>query len=123
MPRSVFLLGVAVALLGLPLAVVDQAVCPADLITPERCARVRFGMTRPEVTALLGRPADQSAPGGTWDVIGWRLPRKGMVDERWHGRRWDIHVRYHLEGVVLRAYCWPVARPGPLTRLRSWLGW
>jgi hypothetical protein len=112
MPRLVYLLGVALAL---ALAFTDWALTLQAGVTEANVRRIRVGMTRCEVTALVGhRP---------YVLIG---NGERYVPEKWlyTGRRGSIEVTTGKDGRAESAR-WVSEDPqrAVLDRLRAWLGW
>jgi hypothetical protein len=119
MSRRVYLLGLGLALVALALAVTDAALGPSTGVTEANVRRIRPGMPLAEVEALMG--------GRGKPLIGFR----GLVPEEMAGR-WiwvgsDGLAWVGLDGTarVVEVEWWPSAEssPGPLARLRDWLGW
>jgi hypothetical protein len=116
MSRRVYLLGLGAALVALALAFTDRALSLRPGVTEANVKRIRAGMTLGQVNALLGsRPTDRLSvmgPGGPPFTYVWKGPA-GMA------------LVYELPGGRVRAAQWvrDEDQPGPLARLRSWLGW
>src|SRR5262249_43061242 len=89
-------------------------------LTEDNVRRLRPGMTLAEVEALLGGPATwemdmcREAPG---EKLGFRWLRKSVNE----GVR--LEVQFFEDGRVRAAAGWGRRQPGPLARLRAWLGW
>ncbi len=137
MSRRMYVLGVALTLVALALAVTDWALSLQPGVTERNVNRVREGMSVSEVEALMGKP----------HVPGVSMLVKGSGRVRWYtslycwvgsdgiaclllrpdGRAWRA-VWFHRDSpeggapfVTLTAG--KPASPGPLVRLRAWLGW
>jgi hypothetical protein len=118
MPRRVYLLGVGLALVALALALTDWALSLQPGVTEANFRRIRVGMTIEEVETLLGGPGE---------IINQQLV---CLDFHWYGdtglavvaldRRGDDQT-WRVTESVWRPFYAPV--PGPLARLRAWLGW
>jgi hypothetical protein len=85
-------------------------------LTENNVRRIRPGMNLAEVEALLGGPAADS----------FEMP-EDYPAFRWQ-REWReggevVVVQFAADGKVLAAAGRGRARPGPLARLRAWLGW
>jgi hypothetical protein len=78
--------------------------------------RIRPGMTLAEVEELLGGPeADTFEMPADWPAYRWR--------REWRdGGAW-AEVQFTADGRVMVAAGGRQAAPGPLARMRSWLGW
>jgi hypothetical protein len=132
MPRSIYLLGLGLVLIGLALAVTDWVKGPAPGITEANVRRIRPGMTLEEVEAILGRECYWAASaGGT--ITNW------FIDYEWFGvdgvasvrfvslpRRnsvvGSVQFRRDPESKAKSAAFRSVLSPTPLQRLRAWLG-
>jgi hypothetical protein len=130
MSRRVFLLGVGLALVALGLAFTDRALTPARAqITEAAFRRIGPGMPRQEVEAILGGPPGDYMTDHRFlalDIWGnGVLMRPGQRAE-WWGDGGIIQVGFDPADrtiwtrfvAVLR----PSPQPGPLDRLRAWLG-
>jgi hypothetical protein len=115
MSRWVYLLGVGLALVALGLAFTDWALSLQPGVTEANAKRIRLGMTLAEAESLLGGPAQRAGRdrcGGAWERV-WAAPC---------GR---VYLTSGRNGRVTHAafVANPGAPPGPLARLRAWLGW
>lgn len=93
----------ALAFVGCQPGARDEPPRPDLQIGPEICARVRPGMTGPEVEAAIGGP-----PGFYEGTVGIAYdpgtgPRSKKGDESWTGRRGTVEVRFDREGKALQA--------------------
>jgi hypothetical protein len=125
--RRVLLLGSVAVVVALAVAV--WMVWPRPGVTWANAAKIREGMTRSEVEAILGGTPEQHPPPkddpnitgfrpiGTFDVI---------VGEQWFGREVVVIVRFDDAGKVERAQTCELVGPVPdntfLRRVRLWLG-
>lgn len=135
MSRWVYLLGVGIALVALALALTDWALSFQPGVTEANYRRIALGVAEADVVTLLGGSADPNPTNRGW------LPTadEGFTDDRtalrllhapskrWEGER-DCIVVFFDERWRVVAKCHAVvvgkaARPGPLARLRAWLGW
>src|SRR5262249_48288051 len=118
MPRLVYLLGVGVALVALAFVGIDLALSLRPGVTEANARRIREGMTLREVEIILGGP-----PSHRQDIHGMPPGRGGAICF-WSGQTGGVTVGLGDHGRVLGA-SWPRDRsaPGPLARLRAWLGW
>jgi hypothetical protein len=112
MSKRVFLLGVGIALLGLGLAFTDWVLSLRPGVTEANVKRIRAGMTEREVETLLGKPHlqtpfDDLEDSDVWFVAGGYAIVVYCGKPRRVERAW---FRWHHD------------RPGPLDRLRAWLG-
>jgi hypothetical protein len=133
-------------LFGLPTAVVVVLLAvwllwPRSALTRENAAKIREGMTRAEVEALLGGPARNESTGLTNPDI--RTPDAAehsrvetQMAERmlevaaggtvwgWTSDRVAVHVRFDEAGRVSVVEVFPLRRAAedPLDRLCRWLG-
>ncbi len=99
--RRLLCLG-GLGILGLGAGVSAVLLAP-DRITPASCERVRIGMAKSEVEAILGRAPDM--PG-----LNFLAPRPGAEPSEewvWLGRRWVIVVQYDASGAVCNRACGP----------------
>jgi hypothetical protein len=117
MPRLTYLAGVAVALVGGALALTDQVLSGLPGVTERNVRRIKPGMTRPEVEAILGGPASGYYVLGTGHAPTWY----------WAGPCGWAHVHLDRPGRVEWA-AWvpannrPTQLAEPLERLRFWSG-
>src|SRR5262245_43866406 len=127
MSRRVYLLGVGLALVALLLAVTDGALGPSPGVTEANFRRIRPGMTFDEVDAILGPliPEERAAFEASKTQPKWR--ERAMRVLTWNGPAGDIVVHFNENWLVDFATPYlddsPAKRPGPLSRLRAWLGW
>lgn len=118
MPRLVYLAGVGTALVALALAVTDAALGPRPGITEANVRRLKPGMTKEQVAAIHGVPAES--------LEDWVLWGQGL---RWsaHGPEGKAHLIFMAFGRdfgrLYSASFEPTSRVSPLDRLRGWLGW
>jgi hypothetical protein len=115
MNRQLYLLGVGLALMAGALAFTDWALSLRPGVTEGNVRRIRPGMKRTEVEAVLGRQN-----GGT--IIMGGLPRINV----WEGECGVANVQFDRHGGSQAAQfvaAPPAPESGPLARLRAWLGW
>ena len=125
MSRSVFLLGVGIAVAALAFALTDWIVGPTAGVTETNVRRIRAGMALPEVEALLGTPGVDCPYTLCHDA----RPGPLRMEER-HRYIWRCaaggaaRVEMDANRKVLWAEWEPPGEPPPtlLSRLRSWLG-
>jgi hypothetical protein len=140
MPRLVYLSGVGLALVALAFAVTDAALGPRPGVTEANVRRIKPGMLKGEVEAILGGPGQWMGMDGKtswkWDYYDWSGPA-GRVRVTFGGPHypWDSgkegghFLGSRRPGFVRRpggvedVYLWRTAWPNPLDRLRDWLGW
>jgi hypothetical protein len=118
MSRRVYLLGVGIVLVAGALALTDAALKPAPGVMETAASRIKKGMTRGEVHGLLGRPNWTVGPffGGSG------VEHSGPCDF-WYADEGTALVSFdRARRAVLFSFA-PSLRPGPLARLRAWLGW
>jgi hypothetical protein len=130
--RRKLLLGTLAGLVALAGAAALAQWPRPERVTPENYARIRVGMSRAEVYAILGTPGDYTtgdvAPSGTRPQLGWH--QQGTSMEQWTGDRAVIGVYFDGTGNVVSGVCFllqPVDH-GPLGNLlwrlkRLWRRW
>ena len=114
MSRRVYLLGVGIVLVAGAFLLTDALLWRPG-VTEANVRRIRPGMKRTEVEAVLGRQN-----GGT--IIMGGLPRI----EVWEGECGVANVQFDRHGGTQAAQFLtapPTRESNPLTRLRAWLGW
>jgi hypothetical protein len=89
-------------------------------LTEDNVRRIRPGMTLAEVEALLGGPATcamdmRAAPAAVAKGYRWLRP--------WQAEGALVAVQFFPDGTVMAAGGGKRGPPGPLARLRAWLGW
>ena len=115
---------------------------PGDRITVQSYEKIRIGMTRQDVEAVLGGPGisveeylhieelRQNPPQG--DGILLNEPERTdaviaqITDAKvWFGRRGYLEVQFDNKGQARWKYWqgWRLNEPSFLERLRDWLGW
>ncbi len=141
MSRRIYLLGVGLALVALALAATDAALGPPPGVTEANIRRIKLGMLKEEVEAILGGPGV---------LIGSpKDDRPSQTDQYcWTGAAGKLHVSFttvwvpgpaDAEGAafITRQSPQPPRRnggassisfrradwPHPLARLRAWLRW
>ena len=118
MSRRMFLLGLGLALMALALAVTDWALSLQPGVTEANVKRIKPGMTLREVEAILGGPGK-----------GWAGGPRGHSYYQWSGPHGTARVNFRPGYGSLPAVtsAWFTRddrpQPGPLARLRAWLGW
>jgi hypothetical protein len=120
MSRRVYLLGVGLALVALALAFTDWALSLLPGVTEANVKRVRPGMRRAEVEALLG------GLGVPLTILlsGMPAPRPLPGVHTWSGEAGWVRV-YENANRRVESIQWirRFPRPGRLSRLRASLGW
>jgi hypothetical protein len=114
MSRGVYLLGVGIVLVAGAFLLTDALLWRPG-VTEANVRRIRPGMQRTEVEAVLGRQN-----GGT--IIMGGHPRI----EFWEGACGVANVQFDRHGRTLAAQFLtapPTRESNPLARLRTWLGW
>jgi hypothetical protein len=121
MSRRVYLLGIGLALVALALAFTDWALSLRPGVTEANVKGIKPGITMREVEVILGGAGQKrvTITEGGRDVSAFQWTGPGTVayvlfDEPGPGRR--------TQGVRTATFH-SVAEPGPLARLRAWLGW
>ena len=129
MSGRVYLLGVGLVLLAGALAVTHWAMGPWPAVTEANVRRIKPGMTLQEVEALLWPHCHQQWGGTGRDLYAWvgrdgcafvyldNQTRRVTADRAEHlgpDTQWAERTRREL-GLT--------RDPGPLERLRAWLGW
>jgi hypothetical protein len=90
-------------------------------LTVENVKRIRPGMTIAEVEELLGGPATEAID---WWAEGRRRdPLRVRWQRHWQAEGAAVDVQFFADGTVMAAAGGRPAPPGPLARLRAWLGW
>jgi hypothetical protein len=117
MSRRVYLVGLGLALVALALAFTDWALSLQAGVTEANFKRIRVGMTEAEVEGLMG--------GRGEDRTGCRRAYDPTTRWRWKGPAGYAYVNLDGTGRVEEAEWYPTRepQPGPLARLRTWLGW
>jgi hypothetical protein len=109
-PKVVYLFGVGLALVTLALAVTDGALDGGRRATYRKHWGLQGGMTVEEVQSLFGRPPDRQRFDPGFDIT-----------LEWVGLGGKVSVDFR-RGKVCWAQWDKDATPGPLDRLRAWLG-
>jgi hypothetical protein len=92
---------------------------PRTAITRENAERIQPGMTLAEVEAILGGPARDEGPEQRSAVS----IQSVRPDREWNSAQVSVWVFLDVEGRVRECRAIPVPpAPGPLERLRRWLG-
>ena len=92
---------------------------PRTAITRENAERIQPGMTLAEVEAILGGPARDEGPEQR-SLVSIQSVRP---DREWNSAQVSVWVFLDVEGRVRECRAIPVPpAPGPLERLRRWLG-
>jgi hypothetical protein len=122
MPRRVYLLGLGLALVALAFVLTDALLWEPG-VTEANVKRIRSGMSLREVEAILGGPGNpiffvssgfsRRIVAPLPNVLAWRC------NEGW------ATLFIDSDGRVENIHWFPSGRtrPGPLARLRAWLGW
>jgi hypothetical protein len=85
-------------------------------LTQDHVRRIRPGMTLAEVEALLGGPAaDTFEMHSDYPAFRWQ--------REWYEGGADVVVQFTADGRVMAAAGQGRPQPGPLARVRAWLGW
>jgi hypothetical protein len=122
--RKLFLvlLAVGLVLFAALLPLVIPWHCP---VTKEACERIKGGMTRPEVEAILGVVEGDYrtlpvSPGLVLFEGGWWMGRGRITYGRWVGNEVELHVKFD-DGVASLIQCVP-QKPftGGLAELALW---
>src|SRR5262245_15748198 len=120
MPRMVYLLGVGILLVSVAFLLTDAMVPrPSAGVSEAAVRRVKAGMTLKEVEAILG------GPGRPLPIM--EGSNRPITAYRWDGANGVAVVIFDLttdppEEVARSAIFEQVPEPGPLPRLRAWLG-
>jgi hypothetical protein len=89
-------------------------------LTEDNVRRLRPSMTLVEVEALLGGPANETID---WQAEGGPLAEMGIRWQRhWQAEGAAVDVVFFEDGRVMAAAGRGQPQPGPLARLRAWLG-
>ena len=83
--------------------------------------RIRPGMKLAEVEALLGGPSAETIDW--WAEGEARDPLRVRWQRHWQDTGAAVDVQFWADGRVMAAAGGRPAPPGPLARLRAWLGW
>jgi hypothetical protein len=124
MSRRVYLLGVGIVLVALAFVLTDALLWEPG-VTAANVRRVQPGMTLAEVKARLGEqtgfPVEVTGRhnGQRWEK--WRPPRLAYVWEGATGSAWVVMDT--ADRVEITSWQPSAPQPGPLDRLRAWLGW
>src|SRR5205823_12125574 len=90
-------------------------------LTQDNVRRIRPGMTLAEVEELLGGPATETID---WQAEGEPIsPLRVRWQRNWQAEGAAVDVQFTTDGRVMAAAGRGRPQPGPLARLRSWLGW
>jgi hypothetical protein len=130
MSGRLYLLGVGLVLVALAFLLADWVVSTRPGITRANCSRIQPGMTLRDVEDLLGGPANFEHPLIVDDGKG-RVFAFGddgeTVQRTWHDDHGMVDVSFGADGLARRAVFQRseelTETPGPLSRLRAWLGW
>jgi hypothetical protein len=68
-PKRVYLLGIGIALVAGALALTHELLSPWPGVTAANVERIRKGMPRAEVEALLGGPGNDWQPWGNGSIV------------------------------------------------------
>jgi hypothetical protein len=90
-------------------------------LTQDKVRRLRPGMTLAEVEALLGGPA--TATIDWWAEGEHRDPLRLRWQRHWKAEGVAVDVQFFGDGRVMAVGGHGRPQPGPLARLRAWLGW
>jgi hypothetical protein len=139
MSGRVYLFGLGITLVGLGFTVTDAVLGPRPGVTDANVRRIKMGMLRGEVEAILGGPGEPAGVDGApgwyrhyfawtgpdgWVRVGFGSPSCGLgliVEDRpFMGSRdgWKRRAG-GVEDVVFM----PIPRPKRFDRLRAWVGW
>jgi hypothetical protein len=117
--RTRRLLPLVLLVATVPLAVAAWLLWPPTAITPKNAERIRPGMTLAEVEAILGGPARDEAPKQP-PLVNIQSVRP---DREWNSDQVSVCVFLDAAGRVRECRAFLVPRPpGPVDRLRRWLG-
>ncbi len=127
MRRQTYLLGVGLALVALAFVLTDALLWRPG-VTEANYRRIRAGMPQAEIERLLGGRGVSLGrypphPGYQWD---YRFPwanKHWREEVAWVCEAGGIAVRFDETGRTVSAYRVWSGEPGPLARLRAWLGW
>jgi hypothetical protein len=120
MRRRALLWLAGLALVALALLLTDRLLWRPGL-TEDNVRRIRPGMALAEVEALLGGPATATID---WQAEGGPLAQMGIRWQRhWRAEGAVVDVQFFADGTVMVAGGRERPHPGPLARLRAWLGW
>jgi hypothetical protein len=125
---------VGLVALALACALLALAVAPADPIGPAGYPRIREGMSRDEVQAIMGRPPGLYY-GGSRKSVPYAIPTRswgvaerggeGFTHAGWWGDRQYVYVYFDRDGKVAGAspgdVVWEDSYPSFARRLRNWL--
>jgi hypothetical protein len=90
-------------------------------LTGGNVRRIRPGMTLEEVEALPVGPAAETIDW--WAEGEARDPLRVRWQRHWQAEGASVDVQFWTDGRVMAAAGGRPAPPGPLARLRAWLGW
>jgi hypothetical protein len=115
MRKRVFLWLLGVALVVGALLLTDALLWQPGL-TEDNVRRIRPGLTLAEVEALLGGPAaDTFEMPADYPAYRWQ--------REWREGGETVEVQFFADGRVKAAQGRGRPQPGPLARLRAWVGW
>ena len=117
MSRWVYLLGAGLALVALGFVVTDALLWEPDA-TEANAKRIREGMTVQEASAILGK-------SGTVMYQCEKDQQGPLALCIWSGKAGRVTAYLDGGGRIYEVIWEPsaAAPPGPLARLRTWLGW
>jgi hypothetical protein len=136
MPKLVYLSGVGLTLVALGFVITEAALGPRPGVTEANVRRIKPGMMKEEVEAILGGPGQWMGMDGRshcrWVTYDWSGPAgrvyvtffswdSGSEGGHFLGSRRPGFVR--RSGGVESIHLWRTAGASPLARLRAWLGW
>jgi hypothetical protein len=122
--RMLVWLGIDVCVVLMLWGLVRLGLGPTPGVREANFEHIHDGMTKAEVEAILGGPAQSGGPLAPCRSI--RFPARGgwaVSEECWESAEGIVEIRFSSENLVVDSTSRAVRRVSLLERLRAWLGW